>query len=83
MFYLTLEEQTRRALLRKRRMRLIHKWRHGLAHTVQPKHGDRAKKDIIGFWSQRDAARYVEMLDAMSYTMLKELFYGGQYPEVK
>ena len=36
MTYLTLEQSIRFALGRKRRMRLIYKWRHGLERTHQP-----------------------------------------------
>jgi hypothetical protein len=42
-----MEDGIRLALARKRRMRLIYKWRHGLARTCQPKRGDRGKLDRL------------------------------------
>lgn len=47
MRYLTLVESVRLALDRKRRMRLIYKWRHGLPHTHQPRHRDRGKLQFL------------------------------------
>ncbi len=41
--FMTLEESIHLALSRKRRLRLIYKWRHGLPHTHQPARRDRGK----------------------------------------
>jgi hypothetical protein len=51
--FLTLRESVRRALVRKRRLRMIYKWRHGLEHSHQPAHRDRRKLVIIR-WVQLD-----------------------------
>ncbi len=48
--YVTMEESDREALSRKRRLRLIYKWRNGLVRTAQPKHGDRGKHRRIALW---------------------------------
>ena len=45
-----IEEGIRMALIRKRRMRLIYKWRHGLDHTHQPANRDRGKYEALAFW---------------------------------
>ena len=58
--WITVEERIRMALIRKRRMRLIHKWRHGLEHTHQPAKGDRGKYEALAFFrSMRTPTRRV------------------------
>lgn len=43
MIYRTLEEQTRIDWIRKRRLRWLYKWRHGLTRKCEPAGRDRAK----------------------------------------
>lgn len=62
MNYLTQEQWIRLTLNRKRRLRWIYKWRHGLKRRHQPAHGDRAK------------LRRLELYDRMRlHPMLQEL----------
>lgn len=48
--WLPFEDSIRRALERKRRLRLIYKWRHGLAHTHQPTRRDRGKLQRLALY---------------------------------
>jgi hypothetical protein len=47
MRYQESREDPSAALDRKRRMRLLYKWRHGLEHTHQPHHRDRGKLRLL------------------------------------
>jgi hypothetical protein len=60
--YVTMEESVRMALIRKRRLRLIYKWRHGLLHVNLPDHRDRAKLRILQHYQDtRDAPMLEEI----------------------
>ena len=65
-------EQTELALARKRRMRLIHKWRNGLARTHNPANGDRGKLARISAHKAMQLDRYVEAVLAPKWRKLGE-----------
>jgi hypothetical protein len=50
-FYISPEESIRLVLARKRRLRMIYKWRYGLPHSHQPAKRDRGKLRRLETWS--------------------------------
>ena len=76
--YVSIDEGIRRALDRKRRLRWLYKWRHGLPHTAQPANRDRFKIETLEFFDclNRDKSDAESRLSAAVRSRMEGELFG-------